>query len=88
MESLINAIENLKKDSIKNIIDLRMQEFRDVGKRSLNDIFKELCFCLMTANFQAERSIKIQNFINEGFHDWTEEKLASTLKEKLNVESF
>src|SRR3989339_1840771 len=67
MQSLIRIIENLKNSEIKNVIDSRIKEFSELGKKSINEIFKELCFCLLTANFSAQGGIKIQKEINNGF---------------------
>ena len=70
MNQLINKIENLKKSEIKKIIDFRMNEFSKLGKSSSNEIFKELCFCLLTANFSAQGGIKIQNAVNDGIFNF------------------
>lgn len=80
-EELIQTIENLKKSEIKKIIDSRMEEFEELGKKSSNEIFKELCFCLMTANFSASGGIKIQNAVGDGFLTLSEENLAKKLSE-------
>ena len=81
MDSLILLVNNLKNSPIKNIVDSRMQEFSDFGKKSSQDIFKELCFCLLTANFSASGGIKIQNAIGDGFLFLTQEELAQKLAE-------
>src|SRR3989338_195337 len=79
MNSLILLVENLKNSNIRNIIDSRMKEFEEMGKKSNSELFKELCFCLMTANFSATGGIKIQNAVGEGFHTLSEEQLARQL---------
>ncbi|MCK4314048.1 N-glycosylase/DNA lyase, partial [Candidatus Bathyarchaeota archaeon] len=56
-------------------------EFRELGNGSSNEIFKELCFCILTANFNAEKSMKIQMKIGDGFLILPESLLASKLKE-------
>jgi len=81
MDSLILLVNNLKNSPIKNIVDSRMQEFSEFGKKSSQDIFKELCFCLLTANFSASGGIKIQNTIGDGFLFLTQEELAQKLAE-------
>ncbi len=80
MEELIKTIENLKKSKIKNLVDSRIQEFKKISKKSSNEIFNELCFCIITANFNAERGIKIQNEMKEDFCYLSENKLAKKLK--------
>src|SRR3989344_8798362 len=81
MQQLINLIEELKKSYVKPIIDLRIKEFESFQNKSSNEIFKELCFCLMTANFSAEGGIKIQNAINDGFLNLSREELAQKLSQ-------
>jgi len=54
-------------------------EFRKIG-RNKNKIFSELCFCLLTANFQAEKSWNIQKEIEDMFFDANLEDLRIELK--------
>jgi len=79
MIALIEIVEKLKKDPIDSTIKQRMFEFEDIGKKESKEIFKELCFCLITANYSAEGGIKIQNSLNDGFLYLTEEELAKNL---------
>jgi len=81
VEELIKQIESLKSHPIKNVIDLRMKEFSELGKKNSNELFKELCFCFMTANFSARGGIKIQNAVADGFLHLSEEELAKKLQE-------
>jgi len=81
MNPLISLVKQLKSSPIKNIIDSRIKEFSELGKKSINEIFKELCFCLLTANFSAQGGIKIQNAVSEGFLTLSEEDLAKKLSE-------
>lgn len=81
MQELIEKVESLKYHPIKKVIDDKMKEFSDLGKKSSNEIFKELCFCLMTANFSAHGGIKIQNAIADGFLYLPEDQLAKKLQE-------
>jgi len=90
MRKLINSILSLKNGNIRNSVDRRIREFsafggpaagwKSLGKKSDKEIFKELCFCLLTANFNAERAIKIQKEIGNGFLNLTEKRLAQTLR--------
>ena len=81
MNSLIELVNKLKNSEIKSIIEKKMIEFEELGKKQSNEIFKELCFCLMTANFSAHGGIKIQNKINDGFLYLSEGELAKKLVE-------
>ena len=81
MEELLGAIEALKQSEVKILIDARIREFREIGEASSSEVFKELCFCILTANFSAERGIKIQKEIGDGFLTLPESKLTEKLKE-------
>ena len=81
MQKIIDLVSDLKNSPIKSVIDSRMKEFSDLGEKNDNEIFKELCFCLMTANFSAEGGIKIQNAIGDGFLHLSQEELAQKLSQ-------
>lgn len=81
MKEVINIIEKHRSSPVKETIDSRMQEFEKIGSKNSNEIFKELCFCFMTANFSALRGILIQNKIADGFLYLSEEELAKKLSE-------
>ncbi|MEM2986783.1 MAG: N-glycosylase/DNA lyase [Nitrososphaerota archaeon] len=81
MKELIEAINKLKNSKVKEIVDARIKEFKEIGNKSNIEIFKELCFCILTANFNAERSIKIQREIGDGFLTFPEVTLAKKLKD-------
>lgn len=81
MEKVLELIENLKKSEVKKLIDARIKEFEENGRKPGSEIFKELCFCILTANFDAGKCIKIQNDIGEGFLTLSESQLAERLKE-------
>jgi N-glycosylase/DNA lyase len=80
MDELIKQIESLKDGEIGNLIQKRIGEFKELNKKPNDELFKELCFCILTANFNAEKSIKIQNEIGECFLTNSEEELAKKLK--------
>ena len=80
MKELIFRVENLKQSSIKKTIDNRMNEFKELGNKSSNEIFKELCFCFMTANFSAEGGMRIQSELGDKFLFLSEEELANELR--------
>ncbi len=79
MQQLINLVFDLKNSPIRQTVDLRMNEFFEMGKKPDSELFKELCFCLMTANFSALGGIKIQNAIGDKFASMPEEELAKQL---------
>ena len=80
MNNLLKIVGELKKGKIGKLVGKRTDEFRELGKKDPDTLFKELCFCLMTANFNAERAIRIQNEIDDGFLNLPEKDLAKKLK--------
>jgi N-glycosylase/DNA lyase len=80
MQRLTQEIEKLKNSKIKNKIDQRIKEFKNINKKSNKDLFKEMCFCMLTANYNAEKSIKIQDEIGECFITDSKMDLAKKLQ--------
>jgi len=81
MNELIEQIEDLKKTDIKNLVDNRIKDFKNINRKSNDDLFNEMCFCILTANYNAEKSIKIQNEIGDNFCRGTKDKICEVLKE-------
>jgi len=80
MNELLKLIKRLQKSDIKKKIDKRIGEFKNAGKMGNEKIFKELCFCLLTANYDAQKAINIQNKIQDGFIRYSENRLSQELK--------
>jgi len=81
MQELLDKIQSLKSSEVKNHVDAHITEFSEVKTQPINLIFKELCFCITTANCSAERCIEVQEKIGNGFLTLSEIQLASKLKE-------
>jgi len=58
-----------------------MKEFRRFRGKSSEEIFKELCFCILTANSTAERCINVQNKIRDGFLTFSKSRLKDELRQ-------
>lgn len=80
LDKLVNDVEKLKKSEIVNLINAKVKEFIENRNKSINDIFKELCFCLLTANFSAEKSLRIEKEIEEEFLTLSENELSEKLR--------
>lgn len=76
---LAAEVARLRKTKVGRLVDSRMREFKAAGG-SRNGLFSELCFCLLTANYSAERAIAIQREIGDGFLTLPEGRLAGRLK--------
>lgn len=81
MKELLDSIHNLRESNTRNLVDLRLRDFRKVGESSNDEIFKELCFCILTANFSADKSIKAQMEIGDGFLTASEPDLTEKLRD-------
>ena len=81
MKELMETLENLKNSDIKNVIDTRIYEFEKIRTLSIDEIFKELCFCIMTANCAAEKCIEIHEGVHNGFLNLSKEDLTAKFKD-------
>ena len=81
MQELLDKLQNLKNSEIKERVDARLAEFAEIRNHPINTIFKELSFCIMTANCSAQQCIDIQEKMGDGFLTLSERELASKLKE-------
>ncbi len=74
-------LKDIKKEcsKVKDIIDKRLEEFRK--ERDEDETFNELSFCLLTANFDAKKTIRIQDEIGNGFLELPLQKLSERLRE-------
>lgn len=81
MDELIKSIENLKVSEIANTINTRIKEFAKFRKESIGILFREMCFCIMTANCGAEKCIEIHDRIGNDFLILDQVQLADKFKE-------
>lgn len=82
MEKLVQLLKDISEGSeVRDIVGFRMQDFREMDRKSADEIFKELCFCILTANFNAEKCMRIQKEIGDGFLALSEPQLAEKLRE-------
>ena len=70
----------LMEDEVRRIVEARIKEFESLRSSSREDLFKELCFCILAANFSAERSLRIIEEIGDDLLKLSEEELAETLR--------
>jgi len=80
MHDLINSITQLQSSEISEVIDNRITEFSGIRKNSIEDIFIEMCFCIMTANCGAEKCIEIHELIGNDFLRLPENDLISAFR--------
>jgi N-glycosylase/DNA lyase len=78
LKYLLERLELLKNSPLYGQVTARMELFS--RPMSGDELFSELCFCLMAANFTSERSWKIQDAVGRGFLELPEPQLAAKLK--------
>ncbi len=80
MQQLLRSISSLKKGRVGSLVRSRMREFDEMGRRGEDEIFGELCFCLLTANYSAEGGIRIQRELGDAFVRLPQAALARRLR--------
>ena len=80
INKLVTDVKKLKTSHVRELVDKRIREFKENGKKSSEEIFKELCFCILTANFNAERCIEISEKLEKDFLNLSESKLAEKMR--------
>ena len=80
MDELVRSVRALKAGSVGRTVRNRTAAFWKLGRAPIHEIFKELCFCILTANYTAEGGIRIQKEIGTGFLALSQAKLAIRLR--------
>jgi len=80
MNQLFQKIQSLKNSSVSTQVNKRIEEFKKINKNSSDELFKEMCFCILTANFSAERSMLIHNQLSKCFLSDSQDLIAIKLK--------
>lgn len=78
--NLISDIKKLQTSSLKKEIDKKLNGFSSFQKKSNHLVFLELCYCLLTANFNAKKAIEIQKNCKDLFLTGFEKEIAVALK--------
>ena len=78
-KDLLRSIEDLKRGKVGRLVETRLCEFGEMGGESSREIFKELSFCMLCANYAAERSIEIQKALGDDFLNLSEAELRARL---------
>ncbi len=84
MSKYKNLVEKLREieEEAKILVEERIKEFKNLGLYGTElDLFSELSFCVLTANWSAQGGIKAQNIIGKNkFANLPLEKLVEELK--------
>lgn len=80
VKRLASDVKKLMEGEVGKIVRKRVKEFKEMGRKPGRELFKELCFCILTANFSAEKGIIIQRKIGDEFLTLPEGELARRLR--------
>ncbi len=81
MKNLFFKLDEVVKSDVKYKIDNKLEELSN-NIKTKRLVFLELLFCIMTANFQAKKSIYIQQKYPDELENADEEKLKIILKKE------
>lgn len=66
----------------ESLIESRLSSFKELYSASPENWFSELCFCILTAQAQAKKAIKIQEAIGtRGFLELSQEAITAVIRE-------
>lgn len=81
LDELIGRINQLKESDVGDLVRSKIKEFEKVGKGSNEDLFRELVFCILTANFSAEGALRILESLGNEIFTLPQEDLTERLAE-------
>lgn len=82
MKKIVRLVNKLKESEVKDLVDSRMREFKQISESDDDkDIFRELCFCILTAGTSAELGIKTIDHLGDVIFHGTEKEIQGKLKE-------
>ncbi|MBN2880989.1 N-glycosylase/DNA lyase [Candidatus Woesearchaeota archaeon] len=75
-------IIKLQNSNIRIEVEKRLKEFSSFAKKSNDEWFSELCFCILTANSKAVTGIKIQQELGaNGFLNKSEKEICKVIQD-------
>lgn len=81
MKSILNKVEIIRKSQTSKLIDKRLKEFKQLGRKGNDEWFCELCFCILTANSKAATALSIQDELGvKGFLCLPEDSVCDCIK--------
>lgn len=80
IERLLEELERIRVEA-RPLVEARWAEFEELRQRgSEDDLYSELCFCILTANWSAHGGMRAQKLIGHGFSILSLEELTEKLK--------
>ena len=78
--NLFQHINQLRNTDVSARVTARIQEFHAIPRDSPDRLFEELCYCILTANFSAQRGALIHEQLKACFHTDPKETLEQKLR--------
>jgi len=78
-KNVIETIKNLKKE-ISPLVDERLSDFKKNINKNDDELFVELCFCIIVANNSIENALRAYNSIGLDFLKLNDDQLKNKLK--------
>jgi len=77
---LAQAVESIRQEAAP-LVEERFRQFKELGENGTNEeLYSELCFCILTANWSARGGMEAQQLIGvDGFMKMSEEELTESL---------
>lgn len=69
MEGLLDRIDAVRRGPVREIIEARLAEFQALRDAPPETLFKELCFCILTANTSADLCLRVCDEVGDAFLD-------------------
>jgi N-glycosylase/DNA lyase len=66
-------------ENVRKTVSRKVKEFEETG-RNRERVFRELCFCILAANYSAEGGLRIQEAIGDGFFKLNRLELSRRLR--------
>ncbi|MFN3328039.1 MAG: N-glycosylase/DNA lyase [Fervidobacterium sp.] len=80
MKDLVTRLEEIKQEAAP-LVESRWLEFEKLREEGTEEeLFSEISFCVLTANWSAQGGIKAQKIIGTGFSTLSEEELVAELR--------
>jgi len=81
MNKLVSLVEDLSKHkNVSSQVNNKISSFKALQNKSSEELFQELCYCILTANYNAKKAMYIQDNIKDGFNTCSQSELETYLK--------
>jgi len=80
-EDFLENIRILLSSDVRRFVDNRVESFRSIDRYSPRIVMRELAYCILTANYRADKVLEIERVLGDRYIDISYEELRNALKE-------